>query len=61
LIATARSSRESATSLRELREALQRELAEARHTIENARAAQAGVDARMLFAAAHPCTAEQSR
>jgi outer membrane protein OmpA-like peptidoglycan-associated protein len=48
LIATVRTSRESAASLRDQREALQRELADARHTIENARAAQAGVDARML-------------
>lgn len=48
LIATVRTSRQDAASLREQREALQRELADARHTIEHARAAQAGVDARTL-------------
>lgn len=47
LIATVRTSRESAADLREQREALQRELADARHTIEHARDVQANLDARM--------------
>jgi outer membrane protein OmpA-like peptidoglycan-associated protein len=48
LIATVRTSRQNAAELRAQREALQRELADARHTIEHARSVQAGVDARML-------------
>jgi outer membrane protein OmpA-like peptidoglycan-associated protein len=48
LIATVRSSRQDAAALRAQREALQRELADARHTIEHVRAAQADVDARTL-------------
>jgi outer membrane protein OmpA-like peptidoglycan-associated protein len=47
LIATVRTSRENATELRQQREALQRELADARRTIEHAREVQANVDARM--------------
>jgi outer membrane protein OmpA-like peptidoglycan-associated protein len=47
LISTVRSSRQNAAELLAQREALQRELADARHTIEHARAVQAGVDSRM--------------
>ncbi|HET8934368.1 MAG TPA: OmpA family protein [Polyangiales bacterium] len=46
LVATVRSSRQDAAALREQREALQRELADARRTIEHARANRADVDAR---------------
>jgi outer membrane protein OmpA-like peptidoglycan-associated protein len=48
LIATVRTSRQNITSLREQREALQRELADARRTIEQAKSSQAQLDARML-------------
>jgi flagellar motor protein MotB len=48
LIATVRTSRQDANALRAQREALQRELSDARRTIEEARTAQADVDARML-------------
>jgi flagellar motor protein MotB len=46
LISTVRTSRQNAAELRAQREALQRELADARHTIEHARSVQASVDAR---------------
>jgi outer membrane protein OmpA-like peptidoglycan-associated protein len=48
LIETVRTSRQNAAELRAQREALQRELADARQTIEHARSVQVGVDARML-------------
>ena len=46
LIVTVRTSRQDAAELRQQREALQRELADARRTIEHAREVQASVDAR---------------
>jgi outer membrane protein OmpA-like peptidoglycan-associated protein len=48
LIATVRTSRQNAAELRAQREALLRELADARHAIEHARSAQARVDARTM-------------
>lgn len=48
LIATVRTTRESAADLRQQREALQHELADAKRTIEHAREVQAGVDARTV-------------
>lgn len=48
LIATVRTSRQNVAELRAQREALQRELADARHAIEHARATQATVDARIV-------------
>ena len=48
LLETVRTSRQNAAELRVQRETLQRELADARHTIEHARAVQASADARMM-------------